>query len=245
MIQANCRSSFTTEDYTFIIETLAQDQRNEEALTQLLADEEMRDQILDHELLFETIFQQHGFARISLDLYFYILTRRVLMEYKIKERGIADYIASMLAEFSRTSRAFSPSHTYPKEYRYLVDMLSDFMDASSWEAFLIRSHLGNYSLFMTGLFPDYINRKATYGRGAPGFEYYEKMGSASYLWASQNKFAEEYRLVEILSSLAGQFRRVRIALNKMADEFIQLDDNQENLDKVLRRIFFGQINPEN
>lgn len=245
MIQANCRNNFTEADYVFIIQTLARDQRNEIALTELLLDEEMRDQILDHELLFTTITEQRGFAGISPYLYFYILTRRVLSEYKISHRGVADYIASMLAEFSSTRRAFSPSKEHPKDYRYLVDMLTDFMDASSWEAFLLRSHLGNYSLFMTGIFPDYINRKAIYGRGSPGFDYYEKMGSASFLWASQNKFAAEYRLAEILGSLAGQFRRIRIALNKMADEFMQLDDNREDLDKILRQIFFGQTEPGN
>jgi len=242
VIQANCRNHFTAEDFDFIINTLARDERNKVALTELLVDEEMRDQILDHELLFTTVAETGGFTRISPYLYFYILTRRVLQEYQISDRGVADYIASMLAEFSSTRRAFSPAKEHPKDYQYLVDLLTDFMDASSWEAFLLRSHLGNYSLFMTGMFPDYVNRKAIYGRGAPGFDYYEKMGSASYLWASQNKFAAEYRLAGILGSLAGQFRQIRIALNKMADEFMQLDDNREDLDKILRQIFFGPGN---
>jgi len=239
MIQANCRANFTADDFSFIRETLAKDLQNKVALGELLTDEEMRDDILDHDELFRRVLESKGFTRISPYLYFYVLSRRVLLEYKINDRQMADYIGSLLAEFGSTNRVFSPSRHHDSQYHYLVDMLNDFIDASSWEAFLLRSHLGNYALFMTGMFPDYIYRKATYGHKVPGFEYYEKMGSSSYQWAAQHKYAARYRLVETLSNLAAMFRQVRIALNKLADEYIVLDEKPDNMDKMLRKIFFG------
>ncbi len=238
MIQANCRNNFTADDFSFIREILAKDQQNKVALSELLTDEDMRDHILDHDLLFRRVLESGSFTRISPYLYFYVLSRRALLEYEIHDREMADYIGSMLAEFGSASRAFSPSKRHDTQYHYLVDMLDDFIDASSWEAFLLRSHLGNYALFMTGMFPDYIYRKATYGRKSPGFDYYEKMGSSSYQWAAQHKYAVRYRLVEILSNLASMFRQVRIALNKLADEYIVLDERPDSMDKMLRKIFF-------
>lgn len=241
MIQANCRNSFTIDDFNFIIDTLSIDEQNKVALTELLVDESMRDDILDHELLFKTIMENPGFTKISPYLYFYVLIRRAFLKYQITNRDISDYVATMLAEFGSTNRTFSISTGAEDKYFYLTDMLSDFVEASSsFEAFLLQSHLGNYSLFMTGVFPDYINRKATYGRGAPGFDYYEKMGSSGYLFASQHKLAAKYKLVEILAKLAQDFRKIRIALNTLADDFLSLNDSPDDLDSTLRKIFYGR-----
>lgn len=243
MIKVDCRNNFTAEDFDFIVETLTTDKKNRLALTDLLTDPSTRDAVLDHKLLFEKIIERSSFSRISPYLYFYVLTRRVFMEAKIEERNIADYVATMLAEFCVMSRVHRISKDHSKPYHYFTDMMIDFLDASSIEAFLIRSHMGNYALFMSGIFPDYIYRKSTYGRRAPGFDYYEQMGSTSYRWAAQHRMAMKYRLEEILSKLAQQFRRARLALNRLADEYIVLDDRPESMDKMLRQIFFGGENP--
>ncbi|RMD93308.1 MAG: hypothetical protein D6813_04315 [Calditrichaeota bacterium] len=242
MIRANCRQKFTAEDFNFIVETLSKDESNKVALTKLLTDEEIRDKILDHELLFKKVTERQGFSKISPYLYFYILTRKALLEHKIDDRDMTDYVASMLAEFCSLRRVHSISRHHQKAYYYLTDMMIDFLDSASYEAFLIRSHMGNYSLFMTGIFPDYIYRRATYGRKAPGFDYYEQMGSSSYRWASRNRFAAKYHLVEILANLADRFRLVRVALNKLADDYIVLDERPDVLDKLLRQIFFSKPN---
>lgn len=241
MIRANCREKFTAEDFSFIVETLSRDTKNKVALTKLLTDEETRDAVLDHEILFQKVREKKGFSKISPYLYFYILTRRAFLEYKIDNRNITDYVASMLAEFCSIKRAYSISHYHTKAYYYLTDMMIDFLDASSLEAFLIRSHMGNYALFLTGIFPDYVYRKSTYGRKAPGFDYYEKMGSSSFRWASQHKMAIKYSLVEILSNLAERFRHIRIALNRLADKYMVIDERPEDMDKMLRKIFFGNV----
>lgn len=242
MIRANCRQKFSAEDFDFIVETLSKDTKNKTALTDLLTDEETRDEILDHELLFQKLLEKSRFTKISPYLYFYILTRRAFLEYKLEDRSMADYVASMLAEFCSMKRAYSISHHHTNTYHYLTNMMIDFLDATSWEAFLIRSHMGNYSLFLTGIFPDYVYRKSTYGRKAPGFDYYEKMGSSSYRWASQHKMATEYSLAEVLANLADDFRHVRVALNRLVDNYIAIDDQPETMDKMLRQIFFGKVN---
>ncbi|MFQ5603270.1 MAG: hypothetical protein ACE5HS_08370 [bacterium] len=240
MIKANCRKKFTKEDFEFIAHTLGKDHKNKAAVAKLLTDDESRDDILDHELLFDSLNQQTGFSKISPYLYFYLLTRKVFKERDLDDRNLADYVASMLAEFCSLKRAMSISRDHPKSYQYLTDMMIDFVEASSFEAFLLRSHIGNYTLLLTGIFPDYIYRKSTYGRKAPGFEYYEEMGRSSYRWAAKHKLAVKYRLVEILSNLAQQFRLVRLALNNLSDNYLTLNEHPANLDHVLRRIFYGE-----
>ncbi len=240
MIQANCRNNFTIEDFQFITDTLSVDEKNKVALTELLSDEEMRDEILDHDLLFTNLLSSDGLSSVSPYFYFYILIRKAFIAHKINDRRMSDYVAAMLAEYSTTKRAFSISNEHEKQYHFLTDIVSDTGEAtSSFETFMLQSHLGNYALFMSGMFPDFIYRKATYGRTAPGFDYYEKMGSSGYHWASRHKYAEKYSLVEILAKLAQDFRAVRIALNTLVDEYLSIDDQEDDMDKVLRKIFYG------
>lgn len=240
MIQANCRNRLTDDDFKYISEALARDSRQRKvALVELLTDPETRDAILDDADLCASVVDKSRGIRVSPFLYFYLLTRRAFLRHGIADRDLADYVASMLAQFSATRRAHSASHLHDKSYHYLVDMMSDSLQASSFEAFLLRSHIGNYSLFMTGIFPDRVYYKATYGRKAPGFDYYEQMGSSSYRWASRHQLAARFCLSEILTRLAENFRAVRVALNQMADAHMNLDRRPLGMDKVMRQILFG------
>lgn len=243
MIRANCRERFTAKDFDFIVEVLGKSSRDKVALTELLTDSGTRDEVLDHEVLFQQVTQKPGFAQISPYLYFYVLTRRVLTEFNLEDRNVADYVASMLSEFCSAKRSKTISHGHTKTYDYLTDMMVDLTNASSYEAFLLRSHLGNYALFLTGIFPDFVYRKSTYGRKAPGFDYYEEMGSRSFHLASRHSVAAKYSLEEILAKLAQHFRHVRIALNRLTDEYLKMDERPERLDKMLRQIFYGSIDP--
>ncbi len=245
MIRANCRDKFKADDFAFIVNSLAKDTKNKVALTELLTDAENRDEILDQNELFHDVVQGSGVSRISPYLYFYVLTRKTFLENDIDDREMTDYIACMLAEFCSAKRSQTISQNHSKSYHYLVDIMTDFVEASSFEAFFLRSHLGNYALFMTGFFPDAIYRKSTYGRKAPGFEYYEKLGKSSYHWASQHRLASKYRLVEILATLAERFRQVRIALNNLVDNYVVIQNGPDSMDKMLRQIFFGNQNDNN
>lgn len=239
MIRANCRERFNADDFDFIVNSLGKNSKSKIALTELLTDAETRDQVLDDQALFHAVTNKRRLSKISPYLYFYVLTRKAFVESDIDDRETTDYVACMLAKFCSAKRSHSISRSHKKSYHYLADMLTDSVNASSYEAFLIRSHLGNYALFMTGIFPDAVYRKATYGRKAPGFEYYEKMGRSSYGWASQHHLAVKYSLVEVLATLAERFSHARIALNKLADNYIVIQDGRNSLDKMLRQIFFG------
>jgi len=240
VITANCREKFTEKDFLFIVDTLADNAKSkQEALVALLSDPGSLDTILDDDNLFQKITQSSAFSEISPYLYFYLLTRHVLNEYDVDDRNVADYVAAMLARFCSSSRMHGISSEHQRNYRYLVDMMVDATNASPREAFLIRSHMGNYSLFITGLFPDYVYRQSTYGRKSPGFDYYEQMGRSSFQWASQHRLALQFSLAEILSSLSDNFRQIRIALNCLTDQYIRLDEGGSTLDKILRQIFFG------
>lgn len=216
MVRANCRNRLTEKDFNFIADCLSSG-KNHSILIDLLTDEQSRDIILDDVQLFESTIDARTIGNISPFLYFYLLTRKVLVEYSIDDREVTDYVASVLAEFCSVDNL--PSHLY------LTDMMQEILYSSSLETFLVRSQLGNYALFLTGLFPDKIYSN----RLTPSLSYYESVGQSNYELAAQYTAAIRFELDNILETLAKKFRTVRVALNYMADKYIANEKKINNL----------------
>ena len=242
MIKPDCRDKFTEEDYRFITSTLTENTSGRVALASLLNDNDCRDEILDHPVLYESLIKDKSIRPISPFLFFYLLTRQSLLEDGINNQEIADYVASMLAEFTDCKRLHTVGPGHDKEYSYLIDMVLDSTDTSSAEAFFIRSHLGNYALFMSSLFEDHISTESPNSRRTVGVDYYENMGKMSYHIAAQHRLAQRYQLGEILAYLSECFQTIRKALSKLSDQYLVLESDAYNLDKMLRGIFAEQDN---
>ena len=223
MIRPNCRAQFAAEDIDFILSVLGPKIGTAECLVKLLADEESRALILDDEALLHALLERRGCLRVSSRFYFYILVRQVLRRSDIKDRAVADYVAEVLAEFSRAerSRCVVPGQAAPLDYFF--EMLTALQTADDRTSFLIRVHIGNYSLFLSGVFPDRIRLRAE-TRGFPDLRYYEGLGRTQYRVASDHRLAQRYEVAQIFSTLAERFETTRLALNDIADRYFFLGD---------------------
>ncbi|MDB6155098.1 MAG: hypothetical protein JWL90_3551 [Chthoniobacteraceae bacterium] len=221
MIKANCRDRFTAEDFDFVVETLSKSERDSVNLVKLLTDNEARDSILDHPRLVDALAEQSGALRISPQLYFYLLIRHVLKETDLNDRAISDYVASLLENFSQTHRICSPANGMTGPIQYVSDMLIALRDASPSQSFLIRAHVGNYSLFITGIFHETVQSRSQ--RGGPDVGFYEGIGSANYKAIASHKAARSAALSSVYGQLADGFHEMRLALNKLSDTLIHLD----------------------
>ena len=166
MIQPNCRVQFAAEDIEFIVSVLGHKTGDMDCLVKLLTDEETRDLILDDEELFRALLERRGCLRVSTHFYFYILVRHVFDRSGISERGVAAYVAEVLAEYSRAERMECKVKGQPKSLDYFFEMLGALQTADDMTSFYIRAHIGNYSLFFSGIFPDRIRFRAEL-RGFP------------------------------------------------------------------------------
>jgi hypothetical protein len=223
VIQPRCRTRFTAQDIDFILDVLQPRRSQSDCLTQLLADEDTRDLILDDQSIHHAILEQSGCLRVSLRLYFYILVRNVLQRAGLADREVADYVAELLTQYAlaaNLSCAF-PNQRLPLEY--MVDMLAALQSADETTAFHVRTHIGNQSLFLTGVFPDHIRHRAN-RRGAPNLRYYQELGRASFRLASDHRLAERYEVSNVLATLAEEFDLARRALNDLADRVLALND---------------------
>jgi hypothetical protein len=236
VVRPNCRIQFTGEDIAFILSVLGTKAGAAESIVQLLADDTSRDLILDDEALLHAVLERRGCLRISPQLYFYILVRQVFRRSDILRRDVADYVAEMLAEFSQIERTRCRVPGTPQPADYFFEMLAALQTADDTTRFYIRAHVGNYSLFLSGVFPDRIRFQAK-RRGAPDLRYYEGLGRANYRVASGHRLARKYDLDRIFDTLSERFEDTRRALNELGDRLLSLGDNSAPLDGLLRAAF--------
>ena len=97
-----------------------------------------------------------------------------------------------------------------------MDIVAELNGAEGRRAFLLCVHLGNFSLWLSGIFPDYITAQNV-RKGAPGFAYYDEMGSKGFRRAADHGLARELELDAVYASVAAVFARVRVALNRVSD----------------------------
>ena len=147
---------------------------------------------------------------------FYVLVRQALLEGGIDDESTSDYVASMLVSFGKAGRAYRISGEDDNEFHYLTDMISELRSADGGRRFLLRVHLGDFALWMSGLFPDYLERR-TRRKGAPPISYFEELGATGYRGASESLEAGELGMETVLRDVANQFSAVRTALNRISD----------------------------
>jgi hypothetical protein len=224
MIQANCRARFTAADFQFIVRCLGRSETDKVSLVDLLSDPEARDAVLDNPRLVDAILSHTGQLSISSSFYFYVLARHVLQRAQIIDRKLCDYIASLLETFSRAG-GLRPPHTEEETGRqYISDLLIALTRATAEQSFLLRAHVGNYSLFVSGIFHE--NAQSRTRRGAPDLEFYEKIGRTNFQLVAAHSTARRCELNEVYEELADRFHEVRVALNHLSDELINLDDDR-------------------
>jgi hypothetical protein len=223
VIQANCRAQFTADDFSFVVKTLAKSQRDAVSLVSLLSDESERDAILDHDLVYDSLVDRDGCLRVSAAFYFYILTRRVLRRVSLDERALTDYVAAVLLAFSHINQLKRPGDTEPtaRSFTYVSDLITQLNTCAPDQVFLLRAHLGNYTLFLSGLFAERVLSHAQ-RRGAPGIGFYESVGQSAYQAVARHPQAKRTDLQGVFEQLGSEFHRVRLALNDLTDTLLHL-----------------------
>ncbi|MDZ4816678.1 MAG: hypothetical protein SGI71_10470 [Verrucomicrobiota bacterium] len=223
MIRTNCRVQFSKEDINFIVETLSKTPEDVFRINSLIGDEQTFNSVLDHPALLARILDSSDQVNISSHLYFYLLTRKVIVSSGITDYDVSDYLASMLSEFSSNARLTTVPEMIEASFSYISDMLILLRQANPQQALVLQAHIGNYSLFMTGLFLERIEYRNRF-RGAPSVSFYEGMGTSHYRAVSAHPLAGQMELQSVFRCLSDNFRNVRLALNIMSDRFLTLGE---------------------
>ena len=218
MIMPTIRSSFERREALHLVDLLGRhDEELREAARERLEREGL-DGVLDDPRVLNALLTDDD-VKSRPEILFYVLVRQCMLERGVDDPVAADYVASVLVSFGQSRRAYRISEERDEEYGYLVDMVQRLQKADAREAFLLRLHIGNFALWLSGLFPDFLQARV-HRRGAPPISYYERMGSSGFFEASRSPEASALGLEGALGSIARQFRGVRSALNQVSDRYL-------------------------
>jgi hypothetical protein len=188
MILPNVRASFGRSEKEWLLRLLSEGDSGREWQRSAGLVETGIDSLLDHRRTLQAILNHRALAPMPPGLALYVMVRHVLLDHAIHSPVLADYVTALVLEFGQGRRSFRIADYDDKEYFYLVEILEDLDGATGRRAFLLRAHLGNFALWLSGLFPDYVVHRV-HRRGAPGLGYYEEMGQTGYMMAADDPHA--------------------------------------------------------
>ncbi len=235
MILPNVRASFGRAEAGYVIWLLTRGSEAARENAEVRLREEGFDAILDDPRTLNALLAHDGgLSTAPPKLVFYVLVRHALLEHGITDRVLADYLAAMLAANAHGKRAYRVDENDDREYGYLVDLVTAAESATGHHRFLLHAHLGDFALWLSGLFPDYITARVQ-RRGAPGIAYYESLGATGYRTAASARDAAQNGMNQVYSSCADAFTDLRVALNSISDRHL-FPARAESIDRLLRQV---------
>jgi hypothetical protein len=150
--------------------------------------------------------------------FFNWLTRRSFWDLGIRDTEIADYIALLLANFARTENLYRIRDFRGRRLETGVEMLLEAnlsWYSEQWDREKeIRKHIGDYILFMVGIFREWVEKQSFLGL-------YLEEGRKAYQSVSQHHRALYRPGSRLYSELSKDFEFYVGALNYMKKTFFR------------------------
>jgi hypothetical protein len=127
----------------------------------------------------------------------------------LAEPQALDYVSDVLSRFARTSALYALRDDDGRSLEYLVDMRAAHCRASRERAREILRHIGEYALFMSGLFRERIDARGE-------LEYYFAEGAGAYSGCAEREPNPAHR--QLYRRVCHQFRAISGALDHVRRE---------------------------
>lgn len=212
------RSGFTATDGRFIADTLGATPGEREEIVALAGDPGSVTSLLHDARLFErSMTPPPVFLDISPQLFFYVFIYRALSRKRLDDDDVVDYVADVCVEFRSTAPLVALAEPRGGIF-YVTDLLNLMGDLDGPHRHILRKHIGNLTLFLTGFFPAYFMAKRERG-GAPPIGFYEGIAMEQYSSAAHDPDARDENTAGVLETLSERFPDVREALNDLSGEY--------------------------
>jgi hypothetical protein len=236
MILADARHRLTRQDAQLAVRLVANEAPDAadaiDRVQQRLVDEGL-DAILDDDRLPRALLRSPLGTYASLPMFLYVMVRHALLRAGERERAVSDYLTAVLMAFGARGRAERVSEADDQMYDALTSLLADVNDADPKRAFLVRVHLGNRALWLSGLYPDWVEHRK-WKRGGPDLGYFEELGRRGFELAAEHRIAKHYGMADIYGQIAARFGLLRVALNTLSDTL--LFPNVHTPERLMRQV---------
>lgn len=165
----------------------------------------------------------------GLARFFEGLVRRSFGELWIWDHEVADYVVNLLVRFARTDALYRIRNPQGQRLETVVDLL---IEAAGGAPLLrereVRQHIGDYTLFMTGIFRDFAQRHGFFG-------FYLREGEKAYRDTARLDRMLYRSGASLFEALARQFEMISGALDYMKKVYFRPAAQGGPYHRVLRR----------
>jgi hypothetical protein len=167
-------------------------------------------------------------------LFIELVGRHYAEEIGIRDPQVVGYVASLLAEFCDIKQLFAIRNSNGKALTDVGEMLMEsdpvYGPAPSFDRERqVRKHIGDYTLFFTGMFPESINHFRLRRDRIENFVDWMKAGKESYFIVSKFDSFEYTKVAPLFANLSENFEQCVFGLNRVKDD---LEDMQH---PIIRR----------
>jgi hypothetical protein len=142
------------------------------------------------------------------------------------DREVISYLSNLLADFTRTDQLYKIRDARGRRLDDVGEMLIESNPLLEAGSFVrereVRKHIGDYTLFLTGLFPEHLQRPRRSLR-LDYFVDYVKAGKESYHIVSKFDQFEFRRVAPLFRRLAEHFELLAYGLNRVRDEMRRME----------------------
>ncbi len=148
-------------------------------------------------------------------------------EIGLRDNELQAYVANMLTDFCECDQLYKIRDAAGRPLQDVGEMLLEadpvFGPAPSFDRERqVRKHIGDYTLFCTGMFPESLNHFRLRRQRLESFIDWMKAGKESYYIVSTFEYFEYARVAPLFAKLSHEFESCVFGLNRVKNELMEL-----------------------
>lgn len=140
------------------------------------------------------------------------------VDFGVADPPLIDYLADLLVRFSRFDVVFKVRDIVGRRLDEVADMMLEAEQCPAKPKGEIHRHIGDFTLFWTGVYPEALRRLKHWDRKDAVIDY-QQQGKRSYYIASQLIAEEQQPHACVLRRLSDQFELCSAGLHKVRQEW--------------------------
>jgi len=167
--------------------------------------------------------ESHPLQQLFQDL----VGRHYAEELGIRDPQVVAYVSHLLAEFCDADQLFKIKNAFNRPLNDVGEMLLEadpvYGTAPSFDRERqVRKHIGDYTLFFAGMFPESINHFRLRRERLESFVDWLKAGKESYYIVSKFEHFEYAKVAPLFASLSRNFEGCVYGLNMVKNELQEM-----------------------
>jgi len=167
--------------------------------------------------------ESHPLQRLFVEL----VGRHYAEEIGLRDPQVVNYVAQLLADFCDVDQLFKIRDTSGRKLSDVGELLLEsdpvFGPAPSFDRERqVRKHIGDYTLFFAGMFPESINHFRLRRQRLESFVDWVKAGKESYYIVSKFEYFEYAKVAPLFASLSTNFEQCVYGLNMVKNDLLEM-----------------------